>query len=275
MLPARANAVSWLPASPPVPAGPGRFPGCRRAAEHGHHPAAASPALHPGVRCLPLWPDAGHGEWGSSHRDLGSWDLCTSSGIAGKNKTHLWAGDPWASPVRGAVSPAKSCLLFPLVRPEPPRLLPRGSTRGSPGEISTAAPATSLASSPRPSSSLGWQTQRSRACALGQGRAWLSLVPVCSPLRAQALRAPTEPLAPLCPAWCRSPPRAAPLPSCPSLVLLATGLLPLGYAWGQGPGGAQHLGGSSAPRAALLWGRQASPRRARGGMGAGAFGALG
>ncbi|XP_066846656.1 uncharacterized protein [Anser cygnoides] len=61
-----AEAVLPHPASPPVPAGPGRFPGCRRAAEHGHHPAAASPALHPGVRCLPLRPDAGHG---LSHHD--------------------------------------------------------------------------------------------------------------------------------------------------------------------------------------------------------------
>lgn len=70
-LPARSNTVSWLPASPPVPAGPGRFPGCRRAAEHSHHPAAASPALHPGVCRLPLRTDAGHGEWGSSHHDRG------------------------------------------------------------------------------------------------------------------------------------------------------------------------------------------------------------
>ncbi|XP_040979455.1 uncharacterized protein LOC115341765 isoform X4 [Aquila chrysaetos chrysaetos] len=48
------------PASPPFPPRPGRFPGRRCAAEHSHHPAAASPALHPGVRCLPLRTDAGH-----------------------------------------------------------------------------------------------------------------------------------------------------------------------------------------------------------------------
>lgn len=77
-VPARANAVSRSPASPPFPAGPGRFPGCCCAAEHGHHPAAASPALHPGVRCLPLRINAGHGEGVSSHRwrwgeGTGSW----------------------------------------------------------------------------------------------------------------------------------------------------------------------------------------------------------
>lgn len=69
-LPARANAVSRPPASPPFPPRPGRFPGCRRAAEHSHHPAAASPALHPGVRCLPLRTDAGHGRGDSSHHGV-------------------------------------------------------------------------------------------------------------------------------------------------------------------------------------------------------------
>ncbi|XP_074980711.1 uncharacterized protein LOC125625375 isoform X2 [Caretta caretta] len=48
------------PAAPPLPALPGRLPGCLGADHHGCHPAPSSPTLCPGLRVLPLRPDAGH-----------------------------------------------------------------------------------------------------------------------------------------------------------------------------------------------------------------------
>ncbi|XP_059703655.1 collagen alpha-1(I) chain-like isoform X1 [Haemorhous mexicanus] len=55
-----AGALLPHPAAPPVPPGPGRFPGCHRAAGHGNHPAAASPALRARLRRLSLRADADH-----------------------------------------------------------------------------------------------------------------------------------------------------------------------------------------------------------------------
>lgn len=127
-LPARANAVSRPPASPPFPPRPGRFPGRRCAAQHSHHPAAASPALHPGVRCLPLRTDAGHGRGGRLVPWGGTGRWASPPIPLGTAETRLWAG----------VSPGKSRAgeLFLLPRngscspchcPEPPRLIPWGN----------------------------------------------------------------------------------------------------------------------------------------------------
>lgn len=137
-LPARSNTVSWLPASPPVPAGPGRFPGCRRAAEHSHHPAAASPALHPGVRRLPLRTDAGHGEWGSSHTTRANGTGAPPPVLLGTEQDPS-VGDPsvgWSIP--GEV-PCGEALLLPRAVSSSPLSVP-SHHGGFLGEAQPAAP---------------------------------------------------------------------------------------------------------------------------------------